>query len=310
MELERKFLLEEPPADLGGFPSSLIEQGYLIVAGSEELRVRKKGDAYTLTLKKGSGTIRHEVEILLSCEQYGLFRELVTGGVITKRRYEYPLGELTVEVDVYQEDLEGLAVAEVEFPSEESMECFSPPAWLGEEVSEVEAFKNKNLALHGFPEQLARRWKSGERPAWHYRQSGVVPFREKEGGYEVLLVTTRKSGGWTVPKGIVEPGLSPAESAAKEALEEAGVSGEVVEGVSSRYSSDKWEGTCTVTLFPLAVEELHTGWKEDGFRSRRWVMLEEIGSFARNQEMTGAVTRVMEAVAGGGRYTESGNVNG
>ena len=61
-----------------------------------------------------------------------------------------------------------------------------------------------------------------------FKQSAVVPYRLVKNEIEVLLITTRK-GRWIIPKGIIEPELSAAESAAKEALEEAGVKGEVSE---------------------------------------------------------------------------------
>lgn len=296
MELERKYLLEDPPEDLYRSPSVTIEQVYVIVTDSEELRVRKKGSDFLLTLKKGSGSARQEIEIGISEEQYELFAEQAVGDVIHKNRLEYPLGGLTAEIDIYEGRLEGLAVAEVEFPSAESMKVFSAPDWLGEEVSSIEEFKNKNLALGGFPSSLARRWKQGLRPAWHYRQSGVVPFRDSGAGREVLLITSRGAGKWIVPKGIIKPNLSAADSAAVEALEEAGVEGTVIEGLSERYRYDKWNGTCTVTLFPLLVSELQPSWAEEGERERMWVAQEGMEEYVRNTELASAMARLLDAL--------------
>ena len=62
-------------------------------------------------------------------------------------------------------------------------------------------------------------------PAWMYRQSAVIPYRKRPNGLEVLLVTSRKGTRWVLPKGVVEPGMTPAASAAREALEEAGIRG-------------------------------------------------------------------------------------
>jgi 8-oxo-dGTP pyrophosphatase MutT (NUDIX family) len=59
-------------------------------------------------------------------------------------------------------------------------------------------------------------------------QSGVLPYRVTAGKVEVLLVTSTRRKRWIAPKGWIALGLSAAESAAKEALEEAGVSGHVV----------------------------------------------------------------------------------
>jgi phosphohistidine phosphatase len=61
------------------------------------------------------------------------------------------------------------------------------------------------------------------KPDYFYRQSGVIPVRKTDEGVEVLLVRSRSGRRWVIPKGIVEPCLSPAASAPKEAEEEAGV---------------------------------------------------------------------------------------
>lgn len=297
MELERKYLLEEPPEGLSGHPSVHIEQCYVIVTRNEELRVRRKGDSFFLTVKKGTGKARQEVEIGIDAEQYDLFRLQATGDVIRKRRLEYPLGELIAEIDVYEAPLEGLAVVEVEFPSPESMELFSPPSWFGEEVSLLEEFKNRNLALNGFPSYLVERWKGGTRPAWHYLQAGAVPFRKTDRGLEVLLITTRRSGRWIVPKGIIEPDLPTPDSASREAAEEAGASGEVMAGIREVFSYRKWHGTCEVTLFPLLVQELGEHWPEEDVRRRKWVTREGIEDHIENPEMKGAVRRLLSSVA-------------
>lgn len=297
MEIEKKYLVEEPPGDLHARPFVSIEQGYLIVTESEELRVRKKGQSHYLTFKKGLGTTRQEIEIAISEDQYRDFLQHVVGSVIHKKRFGYPFRDLTIEIDVYRRNLEGLLVAEVEFDSKERMKEFEPPAWLGREISSAEEFKNKNLALRGFPPDLRRKWKRGFRPAWHYRQSGVVPFRKANDGYHVLLITTRKTGKWIVPKGIIEPDLSPAESAAKEALEEAGVTGRMLDGIQASYSFDKWNGRCGVTLFALLVEELLEDWAESADRRRKWVHREDVAEHVQNTELSKSVSRIVREIA-------------
>jgi 8-oxo-dGTP pyrophosphatase MutT (NUDIX family) len=63
--------------------------------------------------------------------------------------------------------------------------------------------------------------------ASNYKQSGVIPYRKKQGKIEVMLITSRNKGRWIIPKGVIEPDLNPRASAAKEAFEEAGVQGDV-----------------------------------------------------------------------------------
>ena len=59
------------------------------------------------------------------------------------------------------------------------------------------------------------------------RQYGVIPFRKGSDGIEILLITSRETRRWVVPRGNPIDGLSAPESAAQEAFEEAGILGEV-----------------------------------------------------------------------------------
>ena len=107
-------------------------------------------------------------------------------------------------------------------------------------------------------------------PAWIYRQSAALPFREHGDDLEVLLVTSRKGKRWILPKGIVEPGFTPKASAAKEAREEAGVVGGMASEPIGSYRYRKWGGTCHVDVYPLRVRREMDDWPESGFRRRCW----------------------------------------
>lgn len=150
-EIERKFLLEEPPEGLDSNRSVEIEQGYLAISPEAEVRVRRAGEACTLTVKRGSGEEREEIEVDLSEEQF----EALWAGCrerLAKRRYLVPLAEeTTAEVDVYAGSLEGLAVAEVEFPSREAARSFRAPDWFGREVTGERRYANQALATGGIP---------------------------------------------------------------------------------------------------------------------------------------------------------------
>jgi hypothetical protein len=107
-----------------------------------------------------------------------------------------------------------------------------------------------------------------------------LPYRviEEEGltRLDVLLVTSRETGRWVLPKGNVEPGLSLHASARIEAEEEAGVSGWVdAEPIGEyRYAkrrSDGREDQLTVAVYPLCVTEQFDQWKESRQRQRRWL---------------------------------------
>jgi len=101
-----------------------------------------------------------------------------------------------------------------------------------------------------------------KKPQWMFVQSAVIPYCVNEDGLSVVLITSRRSGKWGIPKGVVEKDMSPHESAAKEAFEEAGVLGEVRGTSVGLYKHEKWGGTCTVEVFPMKVTTLLDGWPE------------------------------------------------
>ena len=153
-EIERKFLLPEPPAVLEEQEGQRIEQGYLAVSDDAEVRIRQLEDESLLTVKIGRGEVREEVETPLRRDQSEKLWPLTEGKRVTKTRFRIPLedGDLCAEVDVFSGDLEGLVTAEVEFPGREEDEAFEPPEWLGREITGDERFANRSLALNGKPE--------------------------------------------------------------------------------------------------------------------------------------------------------------
>jgi CYTH domain-containing protein len=150
VEIERKFLVSETP-DLAGTDSDEIEQGYLAIGAEGEVRLRRKGEKLVLTAKRGAGISRDEAEIELDREAFERLWPLTEGRRLHKRRHVIPHGDRTIELDVYEGDLSGLLVAEVEFPSEDEAGLFEPPDWIGEEVTGDERYLNETLATRGAP---------------------------------------------------------------------------------------------------------------------------------------------------------------
>ena len=151
-EIERKFLVEGPPPDLDQHPSRPIIQGYVAIQDDgTEVRLRRKGDRFFETVKSGRGLARLESEIELTHEQFDELWPAVGDRQVEKIRYRIPLGNLTLELDVYAGRFAGLLTAEVEFDSVAESAAFEPPEWLGAEVTDDERYKNRNLALHGLP---------------------------------------------------------------------------------------------------------------------------------------------------------------
>ena len=134
-------------------------------------------------------------------------------------------------------------------------------------------------------------------PDWIYRQSAVLPYRLRGGELEVLLITSRKGKRWVVPKGIVEPGMTPQGSAAKEAWEEAGIAGEVLASSLGSYHREKWGGTCVVEVFPMKVTTELEDWPEAAIRRRTWLGLERAVKRIEEPKLRTLVRRLAKAIA-------------
>lgn len=149
MEIERKYLVRELPDNLDSYPHTEIEQGYLIT--SPTLRIRRMGDAFILTVKEKvhsltSAIVNREEEFFLSSESYARLRGKCEGIMVEKTRYRIPVGKYTAELDIFHGRHEGLLLVEVEFPSVEAANAFTPPAWFGQDVSNDPRYRNSWLA--------------------------------------------------------------------------------------------------------------------------------------------------------------------
>ncbi|MBF0455703.1 MAG: NUDIX hydrolase [Magnetococcales bacterium] len=135
-----------------------------------------------------------------------------------------------------------------------------------------------------------------ERPDSYYDQSAVIPYRVEGEVLQILMITSRRKKRWIIPKGIVESDLSPADSAAKEALEEAGIKGEVWPLSLGRYSYPKWGGVCRAEVFAMAVSEVRERWDE-AFRDREWVDLAEAIERVKESELKEILATLPEFLA-------------
>ena len=111
-------------------------------------------------------------------------------------------------------------------------------------------------------------------------QYAALPYRETANGLEFLLITTRRTRRWIVPKGWPMDGRAPHAAAAREALEEAGVCGEIGEKSigSYRYFKERKTGElvpCKVDVFALKVKQQRKNWAEKDARELRWCSINE-----------------------------------
>ena len=122
-------------------------------------------------------------------------------------------------------------------------------------------------------------------------QYGVVAWKSGEDGApRLLLITSRDTGRWVVPRGNPMEGLPPHLAAAQEAWEEAGVKGPVSEAPAGTYGYRKRRRLgrgvrARVTLFPLKVEEEAADWPEAGERERRWFAPQEAAASVDEPEL-------------------------
>jgi len=113
------------------------------------------------------------------------------------------------------------------------------------------------------------------RPTRFIEQSGVIPYRIRDGKIEVMLITSSTRKRWIIPKGMIEPDMTPQDSAAKEAWEEAGIIGQVAPTLMGTYEYHKWGGICRVQVFSLGVETVLEDWPEASYREREWLSVEQ-----------------------------------
>lgn len=158
VEIERKFLVDTMPEKVDQYPYSVIIQGYVLTGKNGSLRLRKETTAegkvkYLMTIKRGKGIKKEEIQTVLSQEQFEVMWPAVAN-FLEKVRFKIPFGKHTIDFDMYKGNrFNGLITAEVEFESVEEAEEFVPPEWFGEEKTDDSQYSNANLAKHGLPEE-------------------------------------------------------------------------------------------------------------------------------------------------------------
>lgn len=116
-------------------------------------------------------------------------------------------------------------------------------------------------------------------------QSGVIAYRIVDNHFEVLLITSIRTGLWIIPKGGLDEDLTSWESAQKEAFEEGGVSGDVRVQPFATYQYSKRGVTHTVEVFLMQVREVLTNYPESSLRKRKWITLPEVDGTVDSAEL-------------------------
>lgn len=127
-------------------------------------------------------------------------------------------------------------------------------------------------------------------------QVAALPWRKTDDGVEVMLITSRDTGRWVLPKGWPEEDEPLYEAAAREAFEEAGISGDIAQKTAGSYFYNKVhssgsESPCEVRVFPLEVKEVASKWREKGQRKRKWVKPREATRMVNEPDLVKLIAR-------------------
>ena len=112
------------------------------------------------------------------------------------------------------------------------------------------------------------------------QQSAALPWRYSGDRREILLISSRDTGRWVIPKGWLIRGLTPAETAAREAYEEAGIGGQMSKKPIGHFEYGKRLANgnvkpITVEVFALEQIIQHLEWPEQGQRMLKWFSVPE-----------------------------------
>ncbi|SFJ03402.1 8-oxo-dGTP pyrophosphatase MutT, NUDIX family [Jannaschia pohangensis] len=130
------------------------------------------------------------------------------------------------------------------------------------------------------------------------QQIAALPLRwGADDKVEVLMVTSRDTGRWIVPKGWTMKGVKPWAAAAIEAMEEAGVKGHIAREVFGTYTyrkklDDGQSLPCVVRVYPMIVEKEKSDWKERKERTRKWFSLRKAAKLVNEPGLSEMLTEL------------------
>jgi phosphohistidine phosphatase len=132
-----------------------------------------------------------------------------------------------------------------------------------------------------------------------FAQAGAIPVRMAGGTPEVLLISTSSGKNLTIPKGLVDPGVSVEDTVHTEAMEEAGIRGRLLMPAIGVYGFKKWGGICMVRVFVMMVEEELGNWPEAGMRRRLWMAVDEAARKVKHADLGRLILKAPGVIAAG-----------
>jgi 8-oxo-dGTP pyrophosphatase MutT (NUDIX family) len=144
------------------------------------------------------------------------------------------------------------------------------------------------------------------------QQAGAIPYSLVDGELRVMLVTSLDTGRWLIPKGHVDPGLTPAEAATIEAYEEAGIRGtldsDLPLGFFTYFKKYKHrpDSPASVQVFMLRVDEQCAAWPEMTLRQSAWFTPREAAQLVHEPGLATLLRRFAEVLGQGDDVDDGG----
>ena len=157
-EIERKWLIKKDdiPYNLNDVNVQIFEIKQTYICFDPEIRVRdyNNGQSYEFTIKNNmtsDGLIRDETNIDITKEQYDNLIKKQEGVTIYKTRYQLYADDQLIAIDIFHNELDGLAYMEIEFKTKEESDNYKTPNWVIKDVTGDVNYKNGHLARYGIP---------------------------------------------------------------------------------------------------------------------------------------------------------------
>ncbi|MBN2627917.1 MAG: NUDIX domain-containing protein [Spirochaetales bacterium] len=271
--MERIFLIHKLPQQIEDQDPEYIRQGFL----SEEIKevsIRQNRMHYSLLVREKGPHHSVNYETPISKRSFFTLWPASSGSRIEKERRTLSRGSLVFRIDSYSGELKGLIIAKIKFPGVAEASSFAIPDYFGEELTWHKYFRNSKLSklsAHQLRAFLPMNTPNG------FTSIGVLPYIREENILKVMLITTRTNGNWIYPKGQPMPGKSEREVAQIEALEEAGIKGNITgHPLIAPYlrGSEK----TSILLFPMEITEISKKWQEKKERKRKLLPVDEASS--------------------------------
>ena len=130
-------------------------------------------------------------------------------------------------------------------------------------------------------------------------QIAALCWRLRKGRPQILLVTSRDTGRWVLPKGWPIHGLTPEAAAAREAWEEAGAEGKISAAALGTYDYDKVLPDlkmlpCHVTVFAMRIQTVRAAFPESKERRRKWFSAGRAAHLVAEADLRALLLRVSE----------------